>query len=92
MSGPQVSPHIPGKYFSKIFLAFSGFDNHEMQLNLHCISLSNFSVNSNPFDFRFAKNKLVSSENYVTVMIRLHLAHERFHSIDTKMKGNPLSL
>jgi len=41
---------------------------------------------------RFAKNKLVSSENYVTVMIRLHLAHERFHSIDTKMKGNPLSL
>ena len=24
---------------------------------------------------RFAKNKLVSSENYVTVMIRLHLAH-----------------
>ena len=27
------------------------------------------------FCFRFAKNKLVSSENYVTVMIRLHLAH-----------------
>ena len=69
-------------------------------------------------NLRFAKNKLVSSENYVTVMIRLHLAHgnthlyhkmyhimnvwmydflkqhisERFHSIDTKMKGNPLSL
>ena len=67
---------------------------------------------SNVCKFRFAKNKLVSSENYVTVMIRLHLAHgkkkekilylqsnkqfllfpERFHSIDTKMKGNPLSL
>ena len=45
-----------------------------------------------PLHCRFAKNKLVSSENYVTVMIRLHLAHERFHSIDTKMKGNPLSL
>ena len=65
--------------------------------------------NIETFSFRFAKNKLVSSENYVTVMIRLHLAHgmkegnfhklissiylpERFHSIDTKMKGNPLSL
>ena len=67
---------------------------------------------------RFAKNKLLSSEAYVIVMIRLHLAHgklvtsfnmiwqvltwineffsifvsERYHSIDTKMKGNPLSL
>jgi len=41
---------------------------------------------------RFAKTNQVSSDNYVTVMIRLHLAHERFHSIDTKMKGNPLSL
>ena len=29
--------------------------------------------------FRFAKNKLVSSENYVTVMIRLHLAHGNTH-------------
>jgi len=41
---------------------------------------------------RFAKNKVIFCEAYVTVMIRLHLAHERYHSIDTKMKGNPLSL
>jgi len=41
---------------------------------------------------RFAKNKTIFCEAYVTVMIRLHLAHERYHSIDTKMKGNPLSL
>ncbi|XP_059098074.1 calpain-9-like [Tigriopus californicus] len=41
---------------------------------------------------RFAKNRLLTSESYMTVMVRLHLAHERFHSIDTKMKGNPLSL
>lgn len=41
---------------------------------------------------RFSKNRFLSSESYVTVMVRLHLAHERFHSIDTKMKGNPLSL
>merc|ERR1712018_627070 len=40
----------------------------------------------------FSKSKLLSSEAYVIVMIRLHLAHERYHSIDTKMKGNPLSL
>ena len=32
-------------------------------------------INIETFSFRFAKNKLVSSENYVTVMIRLHLAH-----------------
>lgn len=25
-------------------------------------------------------------------MVRLHLAHERYHSLDTKMKSNPLSL
>ena len=30
-------------------------------------------------NLRFAKNKLVSSENYVTVMIRLHLAHGKTH-------------
>jgi len=41
---------------------------------------------------RFAKNKFLCSEAYVIVLIRLHLAHERYHSIDTKMKGNPLSL
>ncbi|XP_071748375.1 calpain-11 isoform X4 [Lepeophtheirus salmonis] len=41
---------------------------------------------------RFVKNKIISSESYMTVMVRLHLAHERYHSIDTKMKGNPLSL
>ena len=32
-------------------------------------------LDANVYKFRFAKNKLVSSENYVTVMIRLHLAH-----------------
>ena len=32
-------------------------------------------INIETFSSRFAKNKLVSSENYVTVMIRLHLAH-----------------
>eukprot|EP00096_Caligus_rogercresseyi_P006689 TRINITY_DN2340_c0_g1_i3.p1 TRINITY_DN2340_c0_g1~~TRINITY_DN2340_c0_g1_i3.p1 ORF type:complete len:111 (+),score=21.89 TRINITY_DN2340_c0_g1_i3:116-448(+) len=41
---------------------------------------------------RFVKNKVISSESYMIVMVRLHLAHERYQSIDTKMKGNPLSL
>ena len=33
-------------------------------------------------NLRFAKNKLVSSENYVTVMIRLHLAHGNTYLYD----------
>ena len=37
----------------------------------------NSEINIETFSFRFAKNKLVSSENYVTVMIRLHLAHSK---------------
>ncbi|XP_023706060.1 calpain-1 catalytic subunit [Cryptotermes secundus] len=41
---------------------------------------------------RFAKNKVLTSECFVMAMVRLHLAHERYHSLDTKMKGNPLSL
>ncbi|XP_076054370.1 calpain-9-like [Oratosquilla oratoria] len=41
---------------------------------------------------RFAKNRVLTSEAFLMAMVRLHLAHERFHSIDTKMKGNPLSL
>uniref|UniRef100_A0A8D8Q5N7 Calpain-1 catalytic subunit n=2 Tax=Cacopsylla melanoneura TaxID=428564 RepID=A0A8D8Q5N7_9HEMI len=38
---------------------------------------------------RFAKNKLLTWENFIMAMVRLHLAHERFHSLDTKLKGNP---
>ncbi|XP_046673592.1 calpain-1 catalytic subunit-like isoform X2 [Homalodisca vitripennis] len=41
---------------------------------------------------RFAKNCTVSAECFVMAMVRLHLAHERYHNLDTKMKGNPLSL
>lgn len=41
---------------------------------------------------RFAKNRVLTSENFVMAMVRLHLAHERYHSLDTKMKSNPLSL
>ncbi|XP_068245051.1 calpain-9-like isoform X1 [Palaemon carinicauda] len=41
---------------------------------------------------RFAKNRILTSEAFLMALVRLHLAHERFHSIDTKMKGNPLSL
>ncbi|XP_047736943.1 calpain-9 isoform X2 [Hyalella azteca] len=41
---------------------------------------------------RFAKNSVLTAEAFVMAMVRLHLAHERYHSIDTKMKGNPLSL
>ncbi|CAL4066990.1 unnamed protein product, partial [Meganyctiphanes norvegica] len=37
---------------------------------------------------RFAKSKILSSEAFLMSLVRLHLAHERFHSIDTKMKGN----
>ncbi|XP_046405964.1 calpain-1 catalytic subunit-like isoform X2 [Ischnura elegans] len=41
---------------------------------------------------RFAKNKILTSECFIMAMVRLHLAHERYHNLDTKMKGNPLSL
>ncbi|XP_068083720.1 calpain-9 [Anabrus simplex] len=41
---------------------------------------------------RFAKNRVLTSECFIMAMVRLHLAHERYHSLDTKMKGNPLSL
>ncbi|KAI5754596.1 hypothetical protein M8J77_009837 [Diaphorina citri] len=38
---------------------------------------------------RFTKNKVLTWENFIMAMVRLHLAHERFHSLDTKLKGNP---
>lgn len=41
---------------------------------------------------RFARNTVLSAECFVMAMARLHLAHERYHSLDTKMKGNPISL
>ncbi|CAH0387534.1 unnamed protein product [Bemisia tabaci] len=41
---------------------------------------------------RFTRNTILSSECFVMAMVRLHLAHERYHSLDTKMKGNPISL
>ncbi|XP_030759700.1 calpain-9-like isoform X2 [Sitophilus oryzae] len=41
---------------------------------------------------RFAKNRIVTTENYIMALVRLHLAHERYHNLDTKMKSNPISL
>ncbi|KAL0275667.1 UNVERIFIED_CONTAM: hypothetical protein PYX00_003457 [Menopon gallinae] len=41
---------------------------------------------------RFSKNRILTSECFIMAMVRLHLAHERYHSLDTKMKSNPLSL
>nr|XP_022900418.1 calpain-9-like isoform X1 [Onthophagus taurus] len=41
---------------------------------------------------RFAKNKILTAENFIMAMVRLHLAHERYHSLDTKTKSNPISL
>ncbi|XP_077285605.1 calpain-1 catalytic subunit-like isoform X2 [Arctopsyche grandis] len=41
---------------------------------------------------RFAKSRVLTAESYIMAMVRLHLAHERYHSLDTKMKTNPLSL
>ncbi|KAL7644070.1 UNVERIFIED_CONTAM: hypothetical protein RMT77_004882 [Armadillidium vulgare] len=41
---------------------------------------------------RFTKNQVLNSESFLLAVVRLHLAHERFHSIDSKMKANPLSL
>ncbi|XP_063243850.1 calpain-1 catalytic subunit-like [Bacillus rossius redtenbacheri] len=41
---------------------------------------------------RFAKSTVLTAECFVMAMVRLHLAHERYHSLDTKMKSNPISL
>nr|XP_023020394.1 calpain-9-like [Leptinotarsa decemlineata] len=41
---------------------------------------------------RFAKNRILTTENYIMALVRLHLSHERYHNLDTKMKGNPISL
>jgi len=41
---------------------------------------------------RFAKNRILTAEAFVMALVRLHLAHERYVSIDSKMKGSPLSL
>uniref|UniRef100_A0A1Y1KIH2 Calpain catalytic domain-containing protein n=3 Tax=Photinus pyralis TaxID=7054 RepID=A0A1Y1KIH2_PHOPY len=41
---------------------------------------------------RFTKNRVLTAENYIMAMVRLHLSHERHHSIDSKIKSNPLSL
>jgi len=41
---------------------------------------------------RFARDAVLSSESFVLAMLRLHLAHERYHALDTKTKSNPLSL
>ncbi|CAG9767125.1 unnamed protein product [Ceutorhynchus assimilis] len=41
---------------------------------------------------RFAKNRIVTPESYIMALIRLYLAHERYHNLDTKMKSNPISL
>ncbi|EEB14001.1 Calpain A, putative [Pediculus humanus corporis] len=35
---------------------------------------------------RFSKNMVLTSECFVMAMVRLYLAHERYHSLDTKMK------
>ncbi|XP_049817199.1 calpain-9-like isoform X2 [Aethina tumida] len=41
---------------------------------------------------RFAKNKILTMENYIMALVRLHLSYERYHNLDTKTKSNPLSL
>ncbi|XP_056640936.1 calpain-9-like isoform X2 [Diorhabda sublineata] len=41
---------------------------------------------------RFAKNRILTAENYIMALVRLHLSHERYHNLDTKMKMNPISL
>jgi len=41
---------------------------------------------------RFSKNKHVTLEGYLLSMARLHLAHERYHSLDSKAKTSPLPL
>ena len=41
---------------------------------------------------RFAKNRVLTTEAFIMALVRLHLAHERYISIDSKVKGSPLSL
>lgn len=41
---------------------------------------------------RFTREAAISVDAYIMAMACLHLAHERYHSLDTKMKTNPLSL
>ncbi|KAJ8712015.1 hypothetical protein PYW07_004857 [Mythimna separata] len=41
---------------------------------------------------RYARGCKLTEEAYVMALARLHLAHERYRSLDTKMKSNPLSL
>ncbi|CAG7820655.1 unnamed protein product, partial [Allacma fusca] len=41
---------------------------------------------------RFARDAILTSESFVLAMLRLHLAHERHHALDTKTKSNPLSV
>ncbi|CAH2092507.1 unnamed protein product [Euphydryas editha] len=41
---------------------------------------------------RFARGAYLSPAAYVTALARLHLAHERYRTLDAKLKSNPLSL
>ncbi|ODM96584.1 Calpain-B, partial [Orchesella cincta] len=41
---------------------------------------------------RFARDANLTSECFLMALLRLHLAHERYHALDTKTKSNPLSL
>ncbi|XP_055372292.1 calpain-11-like isoform X2 [Condylostylus longicornis] len=41
---------------------------------------------------RFTRNRYITLEGYLMAMTRLHLAHERYHSLDVKAKANPLTL
>ncbi|XP_072398094.1 calpain-9-like isoform X1 [Diabrotica undecimpunctata] len=41
---------------------------------------------------RFAKDRVLTAENYIMALVRLHLSHDRYHNLDTKTKSNPLTL
>ncbi|KAM3957510.1 calpain-11 [Aphomia sociella] len=41
---------------------------------------------------RYARRALLTQDDYVLALARLHLAHERYRSLDSKVKSNPLSL
>ncbi|CRL06199.1 CLUMA_CG019039, isoform A [Clunio marinus] len=41
---------------------------------------------------RFTKNKQITLEGYLLALVRIHLAQDRYHSLDSKAKTNPLSL
>ncbi|KAK3924538.1 Calpain-1 catalytic subunit [Frankliniella fusca] len=80
-------------------LAFQKFEQHSTRTssyNLRPLLWEAGSTVSNKvlecLVLRFARRQLISAEGFVMAMVRLHLAHERYHSLDTKMKGNPLSL